>query len=160
MLGHGGHGDHDGGHEHHHVHGTATEAPPDTLYHWQIRHPFEGIADRVAVEVSPRNGLLPRWRFVVPADYEGVVTWGVAPPGADSIDHSSVRRPVSEGPVQLQNGPEVVWMGGHKPLSPTLSAVLVFEGDPPHYLAFGQAETPGGPPMRLEGVYFQSHAHP
>ncbi len=155
-----GHHNHTGEHGHSHVHGTASDAPPDTLYNWQIRHPFEGVTDRVAVEVSPRSGLLPRWRFVIPADYSGVVVWGVGEPGAESIDHSLVRRPVTQGPVQLKDGPIVEWMGGHNPLSSSLSAFLVFEGDPPHYLAFGQADEPGGPPSSLEGVYFQSHQHP
>ena len=74
---------------------------------------------------------------------------------------SSVRNPVEGGPVQLVNGPEVLWMGGLDALSSKKSAYLVFKGDPPHYVAFGQAEEPDGPPGALEGVSFGDHdEHP
>ena len=64
------------------------------------------------------------------------------------------------GPVQLVDGPEVEWMGGHNPLSATLSAYIVIDGDPPHYLAFGQAEEPDAPPGSLEGIYFNAPQAP
>ena len=115
---------------------------------------------RAAIEVAPWSGLLPRWRFVIPADYEGVVTWGIGPPGAAEVSFDAVRRPTRHGPVQLTDGPVVEWLGGHNPLSPSLSAYLVIDGDPPHYLAFGQSEEPDAPPASLEGIYFAAHEHP
>jgi hypothetical protein len=54
----------------------------------------------------------------------------------------------------MTNGPLVVWFGGHESLSSTQSAFLVFEGEAPHYVAFGQAESVGGPPSNLEGISF------
>ncbi len=148
--------------DHIHSHGvySQTRQQAETRYRWQIHHPVDGIKDRVAVEVSPWNGLLPRWRFIIPADYDGMVRWGVARSGSDDPDHEAVRRPVTSEPVQLMDGPDVKWVGGHNPLSASsLSAVFVFQGEPPHYLGFGQAAEPDGPPASVEGIYFQAHHH-
>lgn len=146
--------------EHAHTHSTVSHDDPQSRFRWQIHHPFEGIHDRAAIEVSPWNGLLPRWRFIIPSDYEGVVRWGVGPPGATDISFEAVRRPLRHGPVQLTDGPEVEWLGGHNPLSNSLSAYIVIDGDPPHYLAFGQADEPEAPPSSLEGIYFNAHQSP
>lgn len=151
------HHNHSAGHVH--THGTVSDAHPGTRYNWQIHHPFDGVHDRVAVEVSPWSGLLPRWRFVIPADYEGLVRWGVGGPGGCGVDFNAVRRPVTLDDVHLKDGPVVKCIGGHNPLSSSLSAFVVFEGAPPHYLAFGQAEEPDGPPGALEGIYFNAHEH-
>ncbi len=152
-------GDHAG-----HDHAAETHRPgpssqsDDTQYNWRIHHPFEGVEDRVAVEVAPWNGLLPRWRFVVPGEFQGVVRWGIGPAGTGKIDED-VKRPAKEGPVQMVNGPVVVWFGGHESLSTEQSAYLVFEGEAPHYVAFGQAEKIAGPPGQLEGISF-GDSHP
>ena len=154
--GHHAHGDA----EHGHSHESPSLQDPSTTYVWRVHHPVDGVEDRVAVEVSPRRGLLPRWRFVVPAEWESLLTWGVGEPGGGPIN-PSVKRPVEGGPVNLVNGPRVWWFGGHETLSSKLSAYLMFEGEPPHYLAFGQADDPGGPPNRLEGITFGRHqVHP
>jgi len=150
-----------------HDHAAETHRPGpssesgDTEYNWRIHHPFEGIEDRVAVEVAPWQGLLPRWRFVVPGEFNGVARWGIGPPGTGNIDEN-VKRPAKGGPTQMVNGPLVVWFGGHESLSTKQSAYLVFEGEPPHYVAFGQAEDDGGPPGTLEGISFGDNhpAHP
>ncbi|MEX0762999.1 MAG: hypothetical protein WD208_06960 [Dehalococcoidia bacterium] len=148
-------------HEHAQTHAVGRPGDPPTAYNWKIHHPFDGVPERVAVEVSPWRGLLPRWRFVLPADFQGAKLWGVGPPGGGPVQ-TDVKREAQGGPVTLIDGPTVVWFGGHESLSPKLSAYLVFEGEPPHYLAFGQAEDPGAPPKRLEGISFgQSHPdHP
>ena len=141
-----------------HTHGP--EGDPNTEYTWRIHHPFGESENGVAVEVAPKTGLLPRWRFVIPADFTGVVTWGSGPPDGGPVD-PNVRNPAHGGPVQLVNGPEVIWFGGLNPLSSTSSAYLVFEGDPPHYVAFGQAEKTDGPPGAMEGISFGDHPeHP
>ena len=145
--------------EHVHMHGTVSYDEPQSRYRWQIYHPFEDIHHQAAIEVAPWQGLLPRWRFIIPSDYEGVVRWGVGPPGATDVSFENVRRPVRHGPVQLVDGPEVEWLGGHNPLSSSLSAYIIIDGEPPHYLAFGQAEEPEGPPGSLEGIYFKAHDH-
>ena len=145
---------------------SAARIPPsqssDTQYNWRIHHPFEDVEHRVAVEVAPWKGLLPRWRFVIPGDFKGVSRWGVGPAGSGQIDEN-VKRPVKDGPIQMTNGPLVVWFGGHESLSTAQSAFLVFEGEAPHYIAFGQSESVGGPPASLEGVSFgndhPSHPH-
>ena len=142
-----------------HTHSHEGVGGPPTEYDWKVYHPYEGVPDRAAVEVSPRRGLLPRWRFVVPHDYKSVKAWGVGPPGGGQFS-PEVKRPVHSGPTQLVNGPAVIWFGGHDVLSSRLSAYLVFEGEPPHYLAFGDADEPGGPPRRLEGITFAAHHHP
>jgi len=89
----------------------------------------------------------------VPGDFKGVARWGIGPAGTGEIDED-VKRPAKEGPIQMVNGPIVVWFGGHESLSPKQSAYLVFEGEVPHYVAFGQAENVGGPPGNLEGISF------
>ena len=147
-------------------HDSAARVPAsessDTQYNWRIHHPFEDVEHRVAVEVAPWKGLLPRWRFVIPGDFKGVSRWGVGPAGSGQIDEN-VKRPVKDGPIQMTNGPLVVWFGGHESLSTTQSAFLVFEGEAPHYIAFGQSESVGGPPANLEGISFgddhPSHPH-
>lgn len=132
--------------------GPASESD-DTQFNWRIHHPFEGVEDRVAVEVGPWKGLLPRWRFVVPGDFDGPTRWGVGPAGTGEINED-VKRPAKDGPIQMVNGPLVVWFGGHESLSTSQSAYLVFEGQPPHYVAFGFADAVGGPPGNLEGISF------
>lgn len=157
------HGD-DHGHAHddhdHEGHGHEHETDPNTEYTWRIHHPFGDEDDAVAVEVAPKTGLLPRWRFVIPGSYTEVIQWGTGEPNGGTVD-TAVRNPVEGGPVQLVNGPEVLWMGSIEALSSTKSAYLVFKGEPPHYVAFGQAEEPDGPPGALEGVSFGDHEqHP
>jgi hypothetical protein len=149
---------------HDHAADTHRPGPPseadDTQYNWKIHHPFEGVEDRVAVEVAPWRGLLPRWRFVVPGDYKGPTKWGIGPAGSGEIDED-VKRPAKDGPIQMVNGPLVVWFGGHESLSTKQSAYLVFDGEPPHYVAFGQAQAVAGPPDQLEGISFGDHpTHP
>ena len=145
---------------HDHAADTHRPGPPsqtgesgDTQYNWRIHHPFEGVENRVAVEVAPWKGLLPRWRFVVPGDYDGPAKWGIGPSGSGEIN-TDVKRPAKDGPIQMVNGPLISWFGGHESLSTSQSAYLVFEGEPPHYVAFGQAEAVGGPPGELEGISF------
>jgi hypothetical protein len=143
--------------EHDHAADTHRPGPPsqadDTQFNWRIHHPFEGVENRVAVEVAPWNGLIPRWRFVIPGDFKGTYKWGIGPVGSGEIDED-VKRPAKDGPIQMVDGPLVVWFGGHESLSTKQSAYLVFEGEPPHYVAFGHSETVGGPPGNLEGISF------
>lgn len=155
-----GHSHGDDGHDHGSDHSHGHEPDPNTEYTWRIHHPFGDDGDEVAVEVAPKSGLLPRWRFVTPGGYTGVTRWGTGAPNGGTVD-MAVRNPVEGGPVQLIDGPEVLWMGGLDALSSSKSAYLVFKGDPPHYVAFGQAEKPDGPPGALEGVSFGDHdMHP
>ncbi len=149
-----------GHHSHEHTpHSGHGAGEPPSAYGWRVYHPYGDSPDLAAVEVSPKRGLLPRWRFVIPHDYTAVRSWGVGPPGGGPIDEA-VTRPVKSGPTRLVNGPAVVWFGGHEALSSRLSAYMVFDGPPPHYLAFGQADVPGGPPLRLEGISFGVHQPP
>lgn len=151
---------HEDGHGHARQHAHSHEPEPDTQYNWHVHHPFGPEGDEVAIEVRPRQGLLARWRFVIPAAYTGVTRWGTGP--AEGSDVEQLSHGTAEGgPVQLVNGPEVIWFGGVEPLSSRKSAFLVFKGDPPHYVAFGQADDPEGPPGALEGVSFGDHpSHP
>ena len=151
---------HDHQHEHVHSVGAPSTDRPGSQFKWNVHHPVDGKEDRAAVEVGPWSGLLPRWRFVVPADFKRVVRWGIGPAGTNDFSESDVRRPVGGEDVQLHDGPAVDWMGGHNALSKKLSAFLVFDGDPPHWMAFGQADEPDGPPTNLEGIYFASHPPP
>lgn len=146
-------------HQHTHT-ASSVGVNPNSRFNWNVHHPFDGIEDRVAVEVAPWSGLLPRWRFVVPADFKRVVRWGIGTAGGADLGPAATLGRVHQENVQLLNGPMVDWMGGHNPLSKKLSAFLVFEGDPPHFLAFGQADEIDGPPTNLEGIYFAGHPPP
>lgn len=138
---------------------------PQTHYAWNVHHPYGGVEDHVAVEVRPHFGFVRHWRFVLPSDYDGVVAWGVGPPHGEPIGEQ-LRDAASGGPVQLMNGPEVVWFGAAERLSASnRAAYLVFHDPPPHYVSFGEAEGPGEPPNKLEGISFGdsheqlAHAH-
>lgn len=140
--------------------------PPDiesgniSRYHWSIRHPFiDGQKDSVALIVTPHTGLLPRWRFVLPHDYKNVVKWGVGDKSGGEVNTAPRGKVASEGAVTIQNGPTVVWFGALEPLSATQAAYLVFQGDAPHYVMFGQAPEVDAPPDKLEGVSFGEHDH-
>ena len=146
-------------HQHHAPSHIAT-ADPHTKYVWRIHHPYKNLKETVAIEVAPKKGLIPRWRFVVPQDFDGILKWGSGPSDGGEVD-INVKNPSHGGPVQLINGPEVIWFGGIIPLSSKISAYLVFEGSPPHYVAFGQADDVDGPPKTMEGISFGEHAdHP
>jgi len=133
------------------------------VYNWTVRHPFkfEDAADCVAVSVAPWNGLLSRWRFVLPAEYENLSAWGVAADDLSDFDAEPRGKLTSAGAVQMRNGPRVVWMGATQPLSRRRVAVLVFKPPAPHYIMFGRAPTPTAPPGKMEGISFNDHrAHP
>ena len=127
---------------------------PPTHYAWSVHHPYCGVKDHVAVEVRPHFGFVRHWRFVLPTDYDGVVTWGVGGPNGEPIG-GQLRGQESGGPTQLLNGPDVVWFGAAERLSAShRAAYLVFNDPPPHYVSFGEADGPGEPPKSLEGISF------
>lgn len=147
--------------EHRHTHSLEPGGGPGTRFNWRIHHPYQQAENRVAIEVSAWNGLVPRWRFVLPAGYDGILEWGTGPAGGEAGIEPVTSNRSEGGPVQMENGPTVVWFGGLDPLSTKRSAYVVFEGDPPHYVMFGQSETPDGPPGSLEGITFGDHSeHP
>ena len=146
--------------EHTHSHSVGSGGP-GTRFNWRIHHPYQHAEDRVAVEVAPWQGLTPRWRFVLPAGYEGIVEWGTGDPGGEHGFTPPGSHAAQGGPVEMVNGPTVIWFGSLEALSSKKSAFLVFEGEPPHYVMFGQSETPEGPPGSLEGITFGDHSeHP
>lgn len=131
-------------------------------YNWRIHHGAQGHPDWLVVEVAPWKGLLPRWRFVLPAEYDGVVGWGQGDTNRkDEFQPVSDAKTARGGPVQMINGPRTVWFGGLDPLSNSSSAFLVLK-TPPHYVMFGQAPTPVSPPGSMEGITFaadETHDH-
>jgi hypothetical protein len=109
----------------------------------------------------PWKGLIPKWRFVLPSEYTGLLKWGITTPGTNKIDEN-VLRPIKNGPVKLVDGPTVIWFGGHKPLSTTRAGIIVLKQPVPHYVAFGESEEPEGPPNSLEVISFENdnlHEH-
>ncbi len=137
---------------------------PNTRFEWSIHHPFgsdesdesqQGNTVKVCVKVRPKKGLLPRWRFVVPADYTDILEWGTINTDADTDTvKTNLRGKVGGGPLKLLNGPEVRWMGAIEPISSDTYACIVFKGKPPDYIMFGQGDTPSAPPGALEGINF------
>ena len=141
-------------HNNHKINSTKT----NTLYNWRIYHPYEDVEERVCVEVNAWRGLLYRWRFIIPHDYKGIVKWGVGKSGT-GILNDSIKSKIQNGPVKMINGPTVLWFGGNESLSTELSAYLVFEGEPPQYISFGQAREVDGPPYELEGITLGNNTH-
>ena len=129
-------------------------------FNWGVNHSADGT--NVTVFVSPWQGLLPRWRFVLPAEYDGVLSWGVstedAGPHPEPIEEPRGKIE-SKGTVTMVNGPTVVWFGGLEPLSTRKRAVLKIQAPLPHYIMFGQAPEPTAPPQKLEGITFAAHDH-
>lgn len=110
--------------------------------------------------MRPLSGLLPRWRFVLPADFDGVVRWGMGETNMPATLRTAIRGiSQSDGAVQLTDGPKVIWFGALEPLSVKVSAYLLFRGNPPHYVMFGQATSPQSPPQKLEGITFGDTHH-
>ena len=93
------------------------------------------------------------WRFVLPSEYNGLIKWGIIIPGTYNVDEN-VLRPIENGPTQLIDGPNVIWFGGHKPLSINLAAIIILKVPPPHYIAFGSSENQNDPPKSLEIISF------
>jgi len=124
----------------------------NSSYNWRIIHPFDNDST-LGVEVMPWKGLIPRWRFVLPSEYNGLIKWGIIIPGTYNVDEN-VLRPIENGPTQLIDGPNVIWFGGHKPLSINLAAIIILKVPPPHYIAFGSSENQNDPPKSLEIISF------
>ncbi len=129
-----------------------------TRFEWRIHHPIDGIPDRVCVEVSPKKGLLARWRFVLPGYFGKPLKWGTSKSNHPNQIKECPRGAIEGGPVKLKDGPIVLWFGALEPLSRRSSAYLVFEGTTPDYIMFGQADSTDAPPTSLEGILFERGA--
>jgi hypothetical protein len=123
-------------------------------YVWNVHPSYLGDPSQMAVEVRPRFGAIVYWCFVVPAQ-STIVAWGFGPAGGGAL--SGTMMTVVEGTLELRGLP-CTFLGAGSPLSPSVSAYIVFADQPPEFVGFGEAQRPYSAPtdvevMRLMGNY-------
>ena len=67
----------------------------NSSYNWRIIHPFDNDST-LGVEVMPWKGLIPRWRFVLPSEYNGLIKWGIIVPGTYNVDENLIEDAVNK----------------------------------------------------------------
>lgn len=117
-----------------------------TKYVWNIHPNYLGSPSQMAVEVRPRFGAIAYWRFVVPAT-SAITAWGFGPAGGGAV--SGTMMMVVEGTLELEGVP-CTFLGAGSPLSPSISAYVVFGDQLPDFVGFGEAQEPFGGPTDVE----------
>ena len=114
----------------------------ESRFVWSVHRNYGGIPSHVAVEVRPHFGTMMYWRLIVPAS-STVVAWGLGPAGGGAILGMTMM--AVEGQLTFQST-SCAFFGSGDALSPSVSAYVVFEGQPPSFVGFGQAQEPLGTP--------------
>ena len=56
------------------------------VYNWEIDHGDPNdLNSKIVISVKPHTGLLSKWRFILPANYQGLTEWGVIEDGKNTI---------------------------------------------------------------------------
>ncbi len=129
-----------------------------SLYNWEIDHgdPSD-INSNIIISISPLSGLLSKWRIILPADYEGLVNWGVY---SKEIEEITEPRGIFEtDQIQLDDGLKVIVKGGVEPISKNKKARIIIKNPPPHFIGFGFSDDDYSPPKNIEGITFDDHPH-
>lgn len=105
---------------------------------FRIHRNYQGNSAAVAVEIRPRFAQVMNWRIAIPSAAKPPVTWGFGSAGGGPL--SMVMSAALEGSTTIDGG-EVAFFGAGDPLSPSVSAYAVFEGDLPSQVFFGVAES-------------------
>lgn len=115
-----------------------------TPYIWQVWKNVDDLASRIAIEVRPRFGQIPFWRFVVPAS---TTVYKYARSAAGAGLHGPMMKTYvpDKGDAEV-NGQPCKWFGTGDALSPDMSAYVVIDGPVPEFVGFGPARTVFGPP--------------
>ncbi len=122
------------------------QAEVQTRYVWTIHPNYLGTPSRLAIEVRPRFGAIVYWRFVVPPS-STILAWGLGPAGGGAL--SGTMTGVVEGTLEL-GGIPCTFFGAGNPVSPSISAYVVFGDQPPEFVGFGEAREPFGGPTEVE----------
>ena len=132
---------------------------PESTYNWEIDHSDPNDENpTIIISVRPHKGLISKWKFIIPAEYIGIINWGIS----NKDKSSEINRPrgTIETPViKLMDGQEVVLKGGTEPISSTKQATIILKSPAPHFLAFGFSEEEDSPPVNIEGITFEDHPH-
>ena len=104
---------------------------------FRIHRNYQGNSAAVAVEIRPRFAQVMNWRIAIPSAAKPPVTWGFGSAAGGPL--SMVMSAALEGSATI-DGVEVAFFGAGDPLSPSISAYAVFEGQLPSRVFFGVAE--------------------
>ena len=128
------------------------------VYNWEIDlgDPND-LNSKIVISVKPHTGLLSKWRFILPANYQGLTEWGVIEDGKNTIREP--RGIFETGNIQLQDGQVVVVIGGLEAISKIKAARLVLSVPPPNFLGFGFSEDDAAAPINIEGISFEALPH-
>ena len=132
---------------------------PESIYNWEIDHSDPNDENpTIIIAVSPNKGLISKWKFIIPAEYIGIINWGIS----NKNKTSNIRRPrgaIETPMIKLKDGQEVDLKGGIEPISNTKQATIILKSPAPHFLAFGFSEEEDSPPINIEGITFENHPH-
>jgi hypothetical protein len=118
----------------------------ETRFAWKLHASYDTDPNMRAIEVRPRCERMQYWRFAVPKSIR-IVRWGQGPAGGGEISRVRFAESKGYGRYEYTN---VVWFGAANTVSNTESAYLVFSGPLPHFVCFGPAQSPHGPPGPME----------
>jgi hypothetical protein len=130
----------------------------NSIYNWEIDHGDPSDKDsEIIISIKPKLGLLSKWRLILPANYNGLIKWGII---SDEDQELKVPRGIFEtGNIKLNDGQVVVVFGGVEPVTKNKSARIIVKSPPPHFIGFGFSEDDASPPMSIEGITFEDHPH-
>ncbi len=109
----------------------------------RVHNPYLGDPNLYAVEFAPRFGEIHYWRIAYPGVGLQPVQKGIGPAGG--AGRSGVLQNSLEGSTELK-GVAMKFFGAGDPLTPSTAAYVVFNCNPPTFLAFGCAKEPYGLP--------------
>ena len=135
---------------------AALEGRPPTIptpkaakYVWHVHPTYRPHGEspaHPAIEVRPRFGQIPHWRFLVPKTAR-VIDCGAGPAGGAVLEPMRLyTMGEAEGREGHVNGVPIKWFGAGNALSPSVSAYVVFEGSLPEFVIFSPAREPFGNP--------------
>lgn len=132
------------------VEGMATSSPATTSNSnrnfklaYRVYDHFQGDPQLHAVEIYVTSGEIWHWRIGVPTDGPQLVGWGVGAQGGNGV--RSVHFGSVEGTVSITNIPNR-FVGEEGPVTPSMSAYVVFRNALPIRVAFGWATEANGMP--------------
>jgi hypothetical protein len=129
-----------------------------SLYNWEIDHGDPKDAEsNIIISISPLTGLISKWRIIFPAEYEGLIDWGIYTKETQELNPP--RGIFETDKIVLEDGLQVIVKGGVESISNTKKAQIIVKNPPPHFIGFGFSEDEFSPPKNIEGITFDDHPH-
>lgn len=119
-------------------------------YVMKIHRNYLGQSDVIAVEFRPRFGQVTYWRIAFPASGPRPVAWGAGPANGGGV--GGIKNHMLEGTGIEFQGIQMDFVGASNPLSASVSAYTVFQGQLPGKMFFGVSQEPFG--MQMTGNVF------